>query len=61
MEGGMRFKELPDDELVRRTVNYTQGARGDDYQDLTPELTRRLMVSINDLNKSTIRYSRILI
>jgi hypothetical protein len=57
----MSYTELPDDELVRRTVNFTQGSRGDTSQDLTPELTRRLMVSIINLDKSTARYSKKLI
>ncbi|MBI2831226.1 MAG: hypothetical protein HYX79_03110 [Chloroflexi bacterium] len=55
------WENLTDEELVRRTFNFSQGARGETSQDLTPELTRRLMVSIRDLNKSTERYSKILV
>lgn len=62
------WEDLPDEELVRRTFNYSQGARGESALDLSPELTRRLLEtnrtlnkSINGLNKSTTRYSIILI
>lgn len=62
------WQNLPDEELVRRTFNYSQGARGESAQDLSPELTRRLLdtnkmlnKSINNLNKSTAFYSKILI
>ena len=62
------WEDLPDEELVRRTFNFSQGARGDSAQDLSPELTRRLLDTIRTLNqsivnldKSTTHYSRILI
>ncbi len=62
------WEDLPDEELVRRTFNFSQGARGNSAQDLSPELTRRLLdtnrtlnQSIINLDKSMTHYSRILV